>query len=365
MGNLRRFSGTTLFITGIIILITSAVSSQTGGSGNGANSTSAVTTTLKAVKRTQDPARRRERAQARIDAAIAIVNRFESEAKARGLGSGWRQASLETLLPLSLDALRQIDQQAFRLAALSDAVREAASDPNLVGDPDADLSYTPIMPCRFIDTRFYIDGKINGVRGFDIDNTGATYGASGACAPASLFGVSGTQIGALAMNVTVFDTADPPAPGFVAVKPTAASPTTSLLNWYDRGPTVQVANQGIVSLFQGGGSEFVIETSGSVHIIVDIFGAFIAPETALQHVIVADSVPVANGANGALSSPACPTKYTLTGGSCTSFQLNHLVTVDAPSTGPTSATWFCASTNNSGIASALSVYAVCTRPSGR
>jgi hypothetical protein len=75
---------TTPFITAIIILTASAVSSQTGGSGDSAGSRSGVATAVKAVKRTQDPARRREGAQARIDAAIAIVNRFESEAKARG-----------------------------------------------------------------------------------------------------------------------------------------------------------------------------------------------------------------------------------------------------------------------------------------
>lgn len=307
-----------------------------------------------------------ERLEARIATATAIVRRLEREAKPRGLASGWRQATLETLLPLSLEGLRQVEQQAFNLDALASATKGAAEDPQALGDTNKDLVYTPITPCRFIDTR-NAGGKINGVRGFDVDLTGSTYGGVAACDPTSLFGkVPADAIGALAMNVTLFDTSTASTPGFVAVKPAAASPTTSLLNWYDRGPVVQVANQGIVSLYQAnsGSDDFVIQTSDAVHIIVDIFGAFIMPQaTALQTQHPFESVVVANLAAGELESPVCPAGYALTGGGCFTDTFGHYLSLTYPGGGDNR--WACRSHNLSGIDSVLFVRAICSRTPGR
>lgn len=228
------------------------------------------------------PARRsatkvqRANAEARIAKAQAIVSRLTSDAKRQAAGPGWRQAALESLLPLSLAALEQVEQRAVTLDALARAVVEAADDPNLLGDPNTDLVYRPINPCRYIDTRNGT-GKIDGIRGYNLTANGAIYGGAAACAPVTVFGVAtDDQIAAVAMNVTIVDPSA--APGFVAVKPTAASPTVSLVNWYEAGAAVQVANQGIASMLQDNavGDEFVMQSSAPVHVIVDLFGAFVA-----------------------------------------------------------------------------------------
>jgi hypothetical protein len=105
------------------------------------------------------------------------------------------------------------------------------------------------------------------------------------------------------MNVTIVDPST--SPGFLAIKPTAAAPTTSLINWYEAGPAVQAANQGIVTIDQDvpTAAEFVIVASGPVHVIVDIFGAFIAPQwgTIATNVEFVGVAPAAGcGGDGAL-----------------------------------------------------------------
>ena len=157
--------------------------------------------------------------EARIAKAHAIVGRIAGDAKRRGAGPGWRQATLESLLPLSLDALEQLEQRVLTADTLPRAVMEVREDPNLLGDPNTDLIYRPINPCRFIDTRS-VGGKVDGVVGYDLAANGAIYGGTAACAPKTVFGVaSEDQIAAIAMNVTIVDPSA--APGFLTVKPSA------------------------------------------------------------------------------------------------------------------------------------------------
>ncbi len=312
-----------------------------------------------------------ENAEARIAAATAIVDRLDREAQARGLSGRWRQATLETLLPLSLEGLRRVEQRAFSVDALTAATREAAEDPGALGEVNRDLVYTPFTPCRFIDTR-NTGGKIAGVRGFDVDNPGSTYGGSGACDPVAILGIIARnvdQIAALAMNVTLVDTSTAGTPGFVAVKPTAAAPGTSLLNWYQQGPTIQIANQGVVSLDQSGGlgglvDEFVIQTSGAVHIVVDLFGAFIPSQaTPLDTISMAAHVTVPHLAAMGVESPVCPLGYILTGGGCYTDTIDHRLSVSYPGGGDNR--WACRGHNLSGLDSVLRAIATCSRIPGR
>lgn len=253
-----------------------------------------------------------ESTQARIEIARGIVARLQSQAKALGRAGSWSQSTLEMLLALPLGALQRVERDAFTVDALPALVAEAAEDPQLIGDPNQDLLYFPITPCRFADTRG-VGGRIDGFRAYDLAFTGATYGGDGACNLPSLFGVPQNQFGALAMNVTLVDPTA--APGFVAAKPTAASPTTSLLNWYQVGPTVQAANQGIVTMDQSGaGPEFVIQTSAPVHIVLDVFGAFLSPHATALDVVSVTTVWSTVGSGTFSVVATCPAGYTVTGG---------------------------------------------------
>ena len=361
MRNVRLFTGPLLLAAVLALVVPAALARQQPGNNSRLSSVGAQSAIARgngAVTRQQ-----MEDVQSRIDTAIAIVNRLEPEAKARGLADGWRQPALESLLLLSAKALRQVEGQAFSLDALSVAAAEAGDDPNLIGDPNRDLTYTPIAPCRFVDTRFYAAGKINGNRGFDLALTGASYGGSAGCNPTALFAAGENQFGALAINVTVNDTSTAGSPGFLAAKPRADSPVTSLLNWFQSAVGVQVANMGIVTTDQtGDANEFFIQTSGAVHVIVDIFGAFIEPQaTALQIVSVAGA-NAAIGANANVNLPAanCPAGYSVTGGGADvdSFAV-HLVESRQAGNG-----WVCA-VQNTGGASAGNCTATCARVPGR
>ncbi|MGH9200645.1 MAG: hypothetical protein ACRD2A_05360, partial [Vicinamibacterales bacterium] len=363
---MRRILVATLLTASAIALVSSTVGAQRSQPAREDGTTGlAPGRTPQAREISQ---RQLDRLEARIATANAIATRFEREARALGLTSDWRRATLETLLPLSFEDLRRVEQEAFNLDALANATRAVTmepanaprttvtDDPSALGDLNRDLVYTPIAPCRFIDTR-NAGGKIVDIRGFDVDLTGASYGGAGACNPISLLGVPFSDyIGALAINVTVFDTSTASAPGFVAVKPSAAAPTTSLLNWYEQGPTVQVANLGIVSLLQSFvqevPNEFLVQTSGAVHIIVDIFGAFIMPQaTALQTQHLFESVVVPHLAAGEIESPSCPANFTLTGGGCYTDQFGNVLSLSYPGGGDNR--WACRSHNTSGVDSIL------------
>lgn len=306
-----------------------------------------------------------ENAEARIAVASAIVNRLDAEAKAVGRSSGWRQASLDSLLALSLSQLQRVEREAYRADSLMSVVAEVVDDPNVLGDPNQDLVYFPITPCRFADTRV-VGGPINGFRGYDVALNGATYGGDAPCNPTAIFGVNESAIGNLAMNVTIVSPQI--APGFAAVKPTQLAPITSLVNWYATGPQVQAANAGIVTLDQGAApEEFFVQTSAPVQVVLDLFGAFLAPNaTPLQAVETTTLVNVVNSASWAFASPNCPAGYTLTGGGHNwNPTPNANVWIWQSSPDLAGNAWFCRGLNQSGSTIGVDCIGRCARVPGR
>lgn len=173
------------------------------------------------------------------------------------------------------------------------------------------------MPCRYIDTRGAA-GKISGIRTYDLANHGGLYGGSGACDPRTLAAVSNEdQIGALAVNIAIVDTSAG-APGFLTMRPTGSTRLTALANWYVASASAQDSNAAVVSIDQTGlADEVEILSSGSVHVIVDLLGAFVPPSaTALDCTTVqVNQLNVAPGQNASLGS-SCAAGYTVTGGGC-------------------------------------------------
>ena len=311
-------------------------------------------------------AEQRLRVDARIAAASAIVNRLQAEALALGRAPSWREVTYQSLLALPLHRLRRVDEQATSVDALAAALAEPVTDPPSLGSDIDDLVYKPIVPCRYIDTR-NVAGKITGgvARGYDIGNNGSVYGGQAACAPNTMFGPAQDDIAALAMNVGI--TEPNGAPGFLAVKPTLAAPTTSFMNWYEAGSHVQLANAGLVTLDQdvANPNEFYIQTSETTHVTVDLFGAFIANlATPLQVIFQwGPSVNIANGQWGEAISAACPAAYTVTGGGCEGAAL-----LDVAYSSIRLATgnqWHCYADNFTGGPTTLRALAICARVPGR
>ncbi len=300
--------------------------------------------------------------QERVATTMRLVDRLESDAKARGRANGWRQATIDALLSLSLEQLQLVEQRAHHADALPAAIAEANADPQLLGDPNSDLVYTPITPCRFSDTRI-VAGKILGFRGYDMDVNGAVYGGSAACDPITAFGVANAdEVPAVAMNVTLIDTTI--APGFVAIKPNAAAPLSSLVNWYEVGEFVQNSSLGIVPLEQdlANADEFVVQTPAPVHVIIDLFGVFLPPEaTGLEQAFPTASVDISNGQFGFVITPACPVGFSITGGQCGSSVNKPELTDSKIESGG----WYCGGRNTGGGTLTLTAVAICSRVPGR
>jgi len=253
----------------------------------------------------------RARLNEKLSMAARLLAQMESGAKAEGLSAGWRQAAMNTLYALSnetLSSLGNVTSPSQLPKAVAMAKRAA---PKALGDSTQDLVYTPITPCRYIDTR-NVGGPINGTRSYDFDVN--SYG--GNC-PNDPYGLFGGTLGAIAANVAIV--APSTAPGFATIVPVGTSPSVALVNWYESGAAVQASNAAIITNDQGGTlAEVDIFTSSTVHVIVDIFGAFRAPQaTALQCVSTfVQNTTIAGNATFDISIPACPAGYTMTGAGC-------------------------------------------------
>jgi hypothetical protein len=223
---------------------------------------------------------------------------------------------LESLYQMPLQQIRSMGMPGtFSGAANAMIQTKSMMTTKALGDTTQDLVYKAFVPCRYIDTR-NVDGKINGVRGYDLSLGASSYGGAAGCDPLTLAGVDENSFGGLAMNVTIFDTSSVAPPGFLAMRPAGSTNVTSLLNWYVQGAFVQDANYAIVTMDQTPlTNEFEVVTSAPVHVIVDLMGVFIAPNaTALDCVTLynpsATSVPA--GTEACANPPACPATYEVT-----------------------------------------------------
>jgi len=227
---------------------------------------------------------------------------------------------LESLYQMPLEQIRAMGTPpSFSAAAAATSQSSSRVRPLAFGDTTQDLVYKPFIPCRYIDTR-NVGPKVQPPpappRGFDISQPGTAYGGTLGCDPLTLTGVDENSVGGLAMNVTIFDTSAAAPPGFLAARPAGSTNLTSLLNWDVSGPFVQDANYAIITMDQTPlANEFEFVTSSAVHVIVDLFGAFIAPNaTKLDCVTLYNASPTSVPAGGEScdNPPACPSTYEVT-----------------------------------------------------
>lgn len=300
-------SSLSALVLGAFALASSLAPAQTSGDQA---ATVAVATTVTA----EQLARLAEKAE-RIQ---QILNSVGRDMQAKQVSAESRRWFVESLYQMPLAQIRTIGTSGTFSGAVDAMTHSKTRVPTkLLGDTNQDLVYIPFVPCRYVDTR-NVGGKISSARGFDISQTGLTYGGIAACNPLTLIGgvINDNSVGGLAMNVTLFDTSAAAPPGFLAVRPFGSTNVTSLLNWYVQGPFVQDANYAIITMDQTTAvNEFEVFASAPVHVIVDLFGAFVAPNaTGLDCVTVynpsATSVPA--GGQACANPPSCPATYTVT-----------------------------------------------------
>ena len=324
--------------------------------------------------------------QQRFELAKGIVQRLKPDAARLGLAQGWERATLTMLLMQPASVLMEANA-ARDYAGVMAVTARSRVETKALGNPSSDLVFKPFTPCRFLDTR-NVGGKLvplPAARLFDIAQNGAAYGGDAGCAPVALAGVaSDDQIAALAVNIAIVDTSQG-APGFLGIRPAGATQVTALANWANASPSTQDSNAAIITMDQTGlMDEFEIFASSPVHTIIDLLGAFTAPQaTALDCQTVTSPATQSNGDLAAGESKVftatCGTGYQITGGGCQYFTpaggapaaTDNKVVVNRsarPFDGPSQTflnAWFCQMTNNDTIVWRMQTRAICCRVPGR
>jgi hypothetical protein len=290
----------------------------------GANVTIAAAAPRSAVERTDRiTPQQRTLLNEKLALVAAIMRNAGTDRQSAQVDATKQRWMMESLYALPLSELRAIgmpgsyDQAAVAIAR---ANVKLARDVNAkLGELDTELVYIPITPCRFIDTR-NVGGRITGTpigsRSYDLDLTGAAYGGSAACNPKAFVANDANNIGAIAINLAIVDPAL--APGFMGARPFGSTNTTSMVNWYEAGPTVQASNAGIVTSDQTLVADEIEFFGTTAHIVVDVLGMFSAPtSTALDCVTgTLTTTNVTAGATFSLDAGACPANYRMVSNSC-------------------------------------------------
>lgn len=222
----------------------------------------------------------------------------------------------------SLNGLRMIIAHAL---AADDPAAMTRVNTKALGDLAEDLVYTPVAPCRIVDTRnaggAFGPGEGRAYRAYLTSGTFASQGgaATNCAIPANP--------AAAALNITVVSNT---GSGFLTAWPYNGSfPNASTLN-YVAGQTV--ANGALIPLCQSScAAEFNVLLSGGGNLIVDIVGYFRAPEaTILDCATAGSSVNIpAGGAAQVTALATCAAGYELTGGGCSFGDANGNTTTSS------------------------------------
>jgi hypothetical protein len=207
--------------------------------------------------------------------AAAIVARWEESAREAGRwDKNYSAALLESLTmldPENLLAAGEASSYKAMMTVLATGRAEPTTRglaPNSLGQNFQDLVYTPVTPCRIVDTRNAVAGALAGgaVRLFDVDSSSFTAqgGSSAGC---------GIPLGvAQAVTMTIV-AVQPAGPGFLTAFGLTAQPLASVLNY--AGNDV-IADTAIIPVVPGGGDDFALFSHATTHVVVDVLGYFAA-----------------------------------------------------------------------------------------
>lgn len=310
--------------------------------------------------------------QSRIELANAIAQNVALDAQAKDLDGSWRVSLLSSLLNTPSMFLRSVAATAGTLDQVHAQVltsrtkhESTALAQDVLGDMNSSLVYTPVTPCRFIDSRVSGDPLTFNPRAYLSSEDGGDYGGTAGCK-------LGPTLGALAISANITVVSPAGGPGFLAVGPVGSTQQASWLNWSETGPSVAIANAGIITTNQVGGDayEFQMYVGGNAHqnvaqVIVDFFGYFANAQSPSVQLNCQD-VNVNSVQIGALQvggvTAACGTLgagFSLTGGGCDTTGANtYLLSSKVSSTDPNS--WTCKYNNQDGTATKLiAAYAKC------
>jgi hypothetical protein len=241
---------------------------------------------------------------------------------------------------------------------------EAGPIPNTLGSVTTDLVFTPVTPCRIIDTRT-ATGAYAGPIGPNLGKyyyvTGSSYTAQGG--NATTCGIpSSPKPAAVALNIA--STAQGGLGNLKIVPTGGGNPPAVLMNYQ---PGVNLSNAAVVAVAQGAATEeaWIYSGNSTSQVIVDIMGYYTAPvATALScTTVTADSGTIAAGTlNNTIAT--CPAGYTVTGGGFW-VGAGFSPAVFTFNSSPSGNGWEAGVVNTQAGGIDNTVYAVCCRVPGR
>ena len=195
----------------------------------------------------------------------------------------------------------------MRVLATGSPVRTIS--PESLGDFNDDLVFTPVAPCRIVDTRVAGGQILSGqTRSFDADSPSGFASQGGS---ATNCGIPYGVVSAIAVTITA---TQPSAAGFFTAWAIGSPlPLASNLNWA-AGQTI--ANTTVVPILPGAGNDWsLFSGGGNVQAIVDVVGFYATPvATALDCVTVSSAVTSCGVNVWTNVDAACPAGRTATGG---------------------------------------------------
>lgn len=303
----------------------------------------------------------------------ALLGKWHAAALEKGFHPNWQIEGFSKLRTLPAERL---------LAANGAETFETFSEiagigAPVFGDLAADLVYTPITPCRVLDTRFAVspwNGPIPGNASINFqvnDSFGAIPSQGGNPAGCPQMPTIG-EPSAVAVTLTVVPQAAGDLRAYAYSGPT---PLASVLNY---SPGSVLANTTIVPSCQACGPDItVLVDVGATHIIADVVGYFRPPIATPTDVLVLNSLTtVSNGSIFNLFTPSCPAGWRVTGGGFVSELYSDRIFVGSRpalqgfldynvTVGFNIAdSWLCQGENNTGAATDVRCYVLCSRVPG-
>lgn len=234
---------------------------------------------------------------------------------------------------------------------------EIVIEPNAFNDTSDHLVYTPIAPCRVVDTRGTgaRTGIIpaGGTRSFDLESDAfvSGQGGTGPCAGLPSFSYYGW-----AVNITVTGYS---ATGWIkAWGYTGAEPAASIIN-YSAHVTPSVANGLILTGCYACVDDITVKAySAATHVIIDVIGYFQPAGVAASGFtrLAGTPVSIAAGASAGVYGAACPAGTQLIGGEVTHPGIDTTVAefnqLDADQ-------WRAYMINKEGVSRSVTVYSRC------
>jgi hypothetical protein len=284
----------------------------------------------------------------------SLVKRWESEFATASMPPG--AASDFLYLASAHQLYRAALAESFDavLAAVNDATSGKGGDTKVVGDAGRDVSYTPVTPCRLVDTRGGFPAVYGG--GAFASNEIRTYtmqGGNGVCLAQLPAGLNPA-----AVQMQVFGIPTTGASGDIEILPQGSSfGSTATMVYVGSIPFNTVSTNAKVNLAT---NQISIQVrGGGAHLAIDVVGYFKAPTLApVNSLLRAADFTIFAGNFGTFSTLGCPVGQATISGSCsTSSALNYL-------TGSylnVSNGWSCDFTNQSGLNQLVTVNAQCIK----